>query len=131
MVQRECTPCSRRRNRPQARNSAPPRSVKATGDHRMSSSRITRYSSLLILLLALRAAPVAADRDATELLDWARPKVVLVYVQLAGSSRWGTGFLAERDRVITNEHVVQDARAITICANGTPYPAHVAVLHAL
>src|SRR5436190_83186 len=110
------SPCSRRQNRPKARNSARPPSVKATGDHRMFSSLVARYPSLMILALALRAAPLAADRDATELLDWARPKVVLVYVQPAGAPRWGTGFLAERDRVITNEHVVRDARAITIWA---------------
>jgi S1-C subfamily serine protease len=92
----------------------------------MRSSLVTRCS-LLALLLALTARPTAAGRDATELLDWARPKVVLVYVQSAGPPRWGTGFLAEPDRVITNEHVVRDAHSVTIWANGAPYAARVAV----
>src|SRR6476469_8250387 len=96
----------------------------------MRSSLATRHSSLLLLLLALTAWPARADRDAGELLDWARPKVVLVYVQPAGSPRWGTGFLAERDRVITNEHVVNGARTVTVWANGAPYPARVAAVDA-
>jgi len=40
--------------------------------------------------------------DAEGLVAWARPKVVLVQIQGAGAPRWGTGFVAERGRVITN-----------------------------
>jgi S1-C subfamily serine protease len=96
----------------------------------MRASLITRYSSLFTLLLALTPWPAHADRDSGELLDWARPKVVLVYVQPSGAPRWGTGFLAERDRVITNEHVVNGARSVTVWANGAPYPARVAAVDA-
>src|SRR2546423_95781 len=83
-------------------NSRPPSSVKAPGDHPMRSSLVPRYLSLLTLLLTLGAPPARTDRNIPELVDWARPKVLLVYVQSAGPPRWGTGFLAERDRVITN-----------------------------
>jgi putative serine protease PepD len=93
----------------------------------MRASLGTHYSSLLLLLIALAAPPARADRDPGELMVWARPKVVLVYVQSGGPARWGTGFLAEQDRVITNEHVVSGARSVTVWANGAPYPARVAV----
>jgi S1-C subfamily serine protease len=96
----------------------------------MRSSFVTRHSSLFALLLILAARTAVADRDTGELLDWARPKVVLVYVQPGGAPRWGTGFLAERDRVITNEHVVNGARSVTVWANGAPYSAHVAATDA-
>jgi S1-C subfamily serine protease len=92
------------------------------------SSLVTRYSLLLTLLLALAAPPARADPDAGELLSWARPKVVLVFVQTDGPPRWGTGFLAEHGRIITNVHVIQDARSVTVWANGAPYPARVAAV---
>ncbi len=68
--------------------------------------------------------------DAGELIDWARPKVVLVFIQTGGLPRWGTGFIAERGRVLTNEHVVRGARAVTVWANGVPYRARVAAVDA-
>lgn len=79
-------------------------------------------------LLALSAASIRASPDPNDLLAWARPKVVLVYVQTSGAPRWGTGFIAAQGRMITNNHVVQDARAVTVWANGAPYPAHVAAI---
>jgi len=94
-----------------------------------SWSLIARSSPLLCLLLtALAARPAPASPDVEELLAWARPKVVLVYVRPAGPPRWGTGFIAERGRIVTNEHVVRDARAVTVWANGAPYPARVAAI---
>lgn len=72
---------------------------------------------------SLRASP-----GSDELLAWARPKVVLVYVQTRGAPRWGTGFVAERGRIITNDHVVQGARTVTVWANGAPYFARVAAM---
>jgi S1-C subfamily serine protease len=81
-----------------------------------------------LFLLALAAPPTHAGMGVDDLVSWARPKVVLVYVQPDGPSRWGTGFVAARGRVITNQHVIRDARAITIWANGTPYRARVAVV---
>lgn len=91
-------------------------------------SLVPRPSLLLALLLALCASAVRADPDPGELLAWARPKVVLVYVQTGGPPRWGTGFIAGRGRILTNEHVVDDARAVTVWANGEPYPARVAAI---
>jgi S1-C subfamily serine protease len=81
---------------------------------------------LCLLLSALSILPARATPDPNALLEWARPKVVLVYVQTSGPARWGTGFVAERGRIITNVHVVQDARAVTVWANGAPYRAQVA-----
>jgi S1-C subfamily serine protease len=81
---------------------------------------------LCVLLATLGTPPAGAVPDAGELLAWARPKVVLVYVQTSGPPRWATGFVAERGRIITNAHVVQDARAVTVWVNGAPYPAEVA-----
>ncbi len=95
------------------------------------SSLISRPSALLsLLLLALGPPRAHSSPDANELLAWARPKVVLVYVQTDGPPRWGTGFIAERGRIITNVHVVQNARAVTVWANGAPYPAQVAAVDA-
>ncbi len=93
---------------------------------------VARYSLLLLpLLLASLGRPAAQSApDYEELVAWARPKVVLISVQTAGVPRWGTGFIAERGRVITNEHVVQGARGITVWANGAAYRARVAATDA-
>src|SRR5688572_7643265 len=63
--------------------------------------------------LVLSTVPVHSDPEEA-LMAWARPKVVLVYLETGGPPRWGTGFVAARGRVITNEHVVRGARAVTI-----------------
>src|SRR4051812_5855361 len=96
----------------------------------LRSQPFAPYGRLLLglLVVARSAPPVRAQMDVSDLVAWARPKVVLVYVQTDGPPRWGTGFVAARGRVITNQHVVREARAITVWANGTPYPARVAVL---
>jgi S1-C subfamily serine protease len=65
-----------------------------------------------------------------ELLAWGRPKVVLITLQVGGVSRWGTGFIAERGRVLTSAHVVRGAAAVTVWANGTPYRGRVAAVDA-
>ena len=79
-------------------------------------------------MLALAAPSARAAPEADDLVAWATPKVVLVYVQTSAAPRWGTGFIAERGRIITNDHVVKEARAITVWANGAPYRAQVAAV---
>jgi S1-C subfamily serine protease len=53
---------------------------------------------------------------------------VLIQIQVTGAPRWGTGFVADEGRVITNEHVVREARAVTVWVNGTAYRARVAAV---
>lgn len=80
------------------------------------------------MLLALVGGPACSAPDATELFAWARPKVVLIQIQTGSVPRWGTGFLAARGRVLTNQHVVRNARGVIVWANGTPYRARVAAV---
>src|SRR5438445_11051508 len=98
--------------------------------HRIRAAAAARRRQILLclFLLSLAAPRTRANPDANDLVTWARPKVVLIYVQPGGPPRWGSGFVAARGRVITNQHVVRDARAITVWANGTPYQARVAVV---
>jgi S1-C subfamily serine protease len=85
---------------------------------------------LLALTPALTAAPVEADRDLSDLLAMARPKVVLIEIRTRDTPRWGTGFVAARGRVLTNEHVVRSADTVVVWANGAAYRARVAAVDA-
>src|SRR5690348_12024640 len=96
-------------------------------------SRLAPLVSLVLWLpivspVALASGSDPGRIDAEGLVAWARPKVVLVQVQGTGAPRWATGFVAERGRVITNEHVVRGARSVTVWTNGTPYRARVAAV---
>jgi S1-C subfamily serine protease len=95
---------------------------------RLHQSRGLPRVVTLACLLPLAAAPTHAQRETRELVAWARPKVVLIQIQTGGVPRWGTGFLAARGRVLTNEHVVRSAQAVIVWANGAPYRARVAAV---
>src|SRR5437867_768239 len=100
--------------------------------------RTRKITTIALLALAVglpwlppeATAAAAPEMDAGELVAWAQPKVVLIQIQASGAPRWGTGFVADEGRVITNEHVVREARAVTVWVNGTAYRARVAAVDA-
>jgi S1-C subfamily serine protease len=58
-------------------------------------------------------------------LERTRAKVLLVQARAGGADRAGTGFIVGTGLVLTSEHVVRDARRITLWINEAPYAASV------
>lgn len=85
-------------------------------------------SAAALLTLAVAPAPGAAAQHAdslAELAEAASRAVVLITVETAASARQGSGFLVDSSgRILTNEHVIRDARSVRVkLSSGDVYDA--------
>lgn len=75
------------------------------------------FAIAAIMLVALVASRPASALELTELAQQSRPAVVLVTIYDADGRKLGTGsgfFVDARGRVVTNVHVIEDARRATV-----------------
>jgi S1-C subfamily serine protease len=86
---------------------------------------MSRRTPCLPLLSTLALGLLHPATPSADVLEQARPKVLLVHVRMGGTDRAGTGFIAGPGRVLTSEHVVRGARRITLWINEAPYAAEV------
>jgi S1-C subfamily serine protease len=81
------------------------------------------------MLLAVSAALGAQSRDAREVADRARTKIVILKTARQGAAGAATGFMARPGLAITAGHAVARATGITAWLNGVSYPARVQAVH--
>jgi S1-C subfamily serine protease len=86
---------------------------------------MTRRAPHLFSLAALALGLMRSAAPSADVLEQARPKVLLVHVRMGNTDRAGTGFIVGPGQVLTSEHVVRGARRITLWINEAPYAASV------
>jgi S1-C subfamily serine protease len=101
--------------------------IAASGGFRNRTTVVRSVESVALPVSQRSASTGANNNDVVDIAERIRPAIVQIEVDTADSKDSGSGVMIRSDgEVLTNNHVVQDARSINvIMADGKEFPARV------